>query len=421
MKYLKYPVILLMFVLTACQSLDKIVQEPGLSLNSVDIAGISISGVDLVVHVDVENPNGFSIPLPKIDWELFINSSSFIRGGVKSESSLGSRRKSTVDFPVSVTYKGIYNSFASLIETMEAAYQIKLGISFPLPIIASKVYNLDFSGVLPLPRFPKLNAGQIRISKIDFTGIELGCEVKVENPNAFPIPFPTMNWDYGINGVPVLKSRIAGAGEIAAGAAGAVLIGVGVAYEDILKAVGSLRNAGEAKTNLSLGMDSEGLSSMLPALGDAARNAAAGILDIPGVIPILRKPEVSFQGITRKASSGLLASLTSFEFVLNWEVTNPNNFAMGIGEFIYDFRVNNSSWAQGRIDKLPRLNANGKAVIPLTVSVSALSLVRELADIISRGTSVTYNCGGNMSFTSEFPGLDKLDFPLNLQGSTRIQ
>jgi len=412
MRIMKYLPFLFLVVLMNCQSFNSIVQEPKLSLKSVELAGISFTGVNMVVHVNVENPNAFSIPLPKIDWQLFINSASFIQGTLKNDKTIKKQDTVTIDIPLSVTYNGLYSSISSLIETKEAAYQIALGISFPIPIIEAKVYRLDFSGVIPLPQLPKLSPLSVQISKIDFSGIELSCGINVENPNMFPIPFPKLDWNYEVNGVPVLKSSFSGSGEIAAGAAGAALISVSVAYADIFKAVDSARspgesarNAGEAETRLSL---DTGLA--IPGL-----EKQRSVLDIPGTLPILQMPEISFQGIAKKSLG------TTMEFILSWEVENRNAFELNVEEFNYDFKVNNNAWARGSMDNLPKIKAGGKTVIPLTVSISALSMVMELVDIINRGVSVNYSCTGNMSLSSSVPGLSKLDLPLNLQGSSRIQ
>jgi len=405
MKNLKYLVFLLVILITNCQSFNSIVQEPKLSLNSVEITGINFNGVNLVAHVNVENPNAFSIPLPKIDWELFINTASFIQGTLKNDKTIKKQDTVTLDIPLSVSYDGLYNSVKSLIESKEAAYHVALGITFPIPLIESKVYKLDFSGVIPLPQLPKLSPGSIKISKMDFTGIELACGVNVENPNGFPIPFPTLNWNYDVNGVPVVKSSFAGAGEIAAGAAGAALITVSVAYADIFKAVDSAKDIGEAKSNLSL-------AAGLPI---AALESAQNVLDVPFTLPILQPPEITFQGIAKKSLS------TTMEFILNWEVNNKNTFEFNVDEFNYNFAVNNNAWAKGSMNNPPKIKAAGKTVIPLTVSVSALSIVKELVDVINRGASVNYSCTGNMALSSSLPGLDKINVPLNLQGSTRIQ
>ncbi|GHU65689.1 hypothetical protein FACS189447_05090 [Spirochaetia bacterium] len=403
-------VIILLSVLAAlsvfsCQSLNGILQEPKLSVKSVDLAGISFKGVDMICRVNVENPNGFDIPFPYIDWRVFINDASFVNGLLNQSTKIKKRNTVTVDVPFSVTYEGLYKTFTSLWETKEAAYNITLGIVFPFPILEDKVFNLDFSGVLPLLELPKLSPGSVRIGKIDFTGIELACGFAVDNPNKFPIPFPKVNWNYDVNGITLLTSSIAAGREIAANAKGEAEINVSLKYEDILKAAGSLGNSGEVKSLMSL-------ASSLPIPGlDDLKDA----IDIPGALPILQKPNVAVKGINIKN-----LGLQKLDFVINWEVENKNSFAMDISKFAYDFKVNNKNWAQGFIENIPNLKPNTKIAIPLTVSISSLDMVKDLVSIISAGSSVNYSCQGDMSFLSDFPGLDKLDLPLNLTGSTRL-
>ncbi|AEF82495.1 LEA type 2 family protein [Leadbettera azotonutricia] len=389
----------------SCQSLSGILQEPKLSVKSVDLAGISLKGVDLICRINVENPNGFDIPFPKIDWKVFVNEASFVNGILNQGTKITKRNTVTVDVPFSVTYEGLYKTFTSLWETKEAAYNIALGISFPLPVLQDKVYNLDFSGVLPLLQLPKLSPGSIRIGKIDFSGIELACGFNVDNPNNFPIPFPKVDWEYGVNGATLLTSSIVAGKEIAANAKGQADINVSLKYEDVIKAIGSLGNSGEAKSLMSL------VSSLsVPGLEDVK-----DMLDIPGLLPILQKPNVAVKGINIKN-----LGLQKLEFVINWEVENKNSFAMDIGKFNYNFKVNNNNWAQGFLETPPKLKPNTKTAIPLSVTISSLDMVKDLVGIISAGTSVNYSCLGDMSLLSDFPGLDKLELPLNLTGSTRL-
>jgi LEA14-like dessication related protein len=400
---------LLFIILTTCQSFSSSIKEPVVSLNSVDIAGISFKGVDLIAHVDVENPNGFSIPLPKIDWELFVNSALFIQGEVKNDKTISSRRKVTLDLPLSFTYDGLYKTFTSLIApsdsgSHEAAYDIAVDVTFPIPVIEDMVYKLGFSGVLPLPQLPKLSSGSVQVSRMDYSTLVLACEVDVENPNVFPIPFPEISCDYGINGISVLKNSDRRSGEIPAGAVGAANFDLNITYADIFMAVDSARNANEVKSNLSL-------AARLP----ISAFEEANVLDIPGTIPILQKPDISFQGIT-KGSLG-----RTMEFILYWEVDNKNNFAYDIGEFFYDFSVNNKNWARGQIDNPPRIRAGGKTIVPVTVLITSQPIVTELAGIISLGSAVNYDCTGNVSLLGGITAADKLELPLNLQGSTRIR
>lgn len=138
-----------------CQSFPAI-QEPKVSLNSVNIAGVTLSGVNLIANVDVENHNAFSIPMPKVDWELFVNDSSFTSGTVEKEGSIASNGKISLDIPMSVGYDRLYGTLGSLAGLLgsgsrELPYKVAMGISFPLPLLENIVYKLDHSGSLPSP------------------------------------------------------------------------------------------------------------------------------------------------------------------------------------------------------------------------------------------------------------------------------
>jgi len=407
MKWLKFfAVIFLFLALTTCQTLNSIIQEPKLSIKSVDIASITLSGIDLISHINIENPNSFALPTPKIDWALAINKNPFINGIFSGDKSIKGQDKITVDLPISIPYDGLYKAFASLISSKEAAYNLALGITFPLPVLENKVFQLNYAGQIPLLQLPKLLSGSVGIAKMDYSGLTLTYAANIENPNTFPIPLPKMDWDYNVSGKSVVKSSNTKAGQIAAGSTGTANFDISVAYADIFNAIDSLKNATEAKSNLLLGADFS-----LP----AAFGEVKDILDIPGTIPIPQMPAIAFQGITKKSLG------RTMEFDLAWEVDNKNTFAFDVDNFAYDFIVNNSQWAKGQINNPPKVKANGKTLIPLTVSVSSTQVVAELADIISRGSSVNYVCSGSASLISDLPGLSIPNYLLDLQGSTRIR
>jgi LEA14-like dessication related protein len=344
--------------------------------------------------------------MPNIDWAISVNEASFIQGVLSGSKSIKRQETTTLDIPLSIPYDGLYKTFKSLVDYKEAVYGIAMGISFPLPVLENIVFPLNFSGQIPLLQLPKLLSGSVGIAKMDYSGLTLACAANIENPNKFPIPLPKMDWDYSVGGKSVLKSSNTKTGEIAALSAGAANFEISLAYADVFSVIDSLKNATEAKSNLLLGAD----FSMPAAFGEV-KNA----LNIPATIPIPQKPAISFQGITRKSLG------RTMEFDLAWEVDNKNAFAFDVGNFAYDFKVNNSQWAQGKINNPPKIKAEGKTLIPLTVSVSSVQIVAEIVDIINRGSSVNYACSGSASLISEFPGLSIPDYLLDLQGSTRIR
>lgn len=406
-------------ILGSCQSYDAPIREPRVSINSVDIAGINFSGADLIVNVGVQNLNRFALPMPNIAWELFIGTGSdavsFLQGNLPNSQSIAGRRRVTVSVPVHVTFEGLYRAFVSLVEDREAAYNIALAISFPLPIVGDKVFNLDFSGALPLPQLPELSFRQVNVSRFDFFGTDLSLEIDILNTNSFPIAFPDINWNYAVNGIPVVTSSFAGSGQglIAAGAARNANIDITLMYADILRVAGSAMNAaGEVAGDFFVGMNLADMGLPQTVLETAA---AQSILNIPASIPVLRKPEVSFGGITRR-SLGFMR----MEFALNIHVDNQNNFAFDINEFNYEVRVNNHLWIQSRTEEPVRIAANSRIVIPMNAVITTPAMVEELVTVLSQGLAVNYILTGNMDIQPERQGLERLELPLNVAGSSRI-
>jgi LEA14-like dessication related protein len=101
-------------------------------------------------------------------------------------------------------------------------------------------------------------------------------------------------------------------------------------------------------------------------------------------------------------------------------VDNQNSFSFNIDKFEYDFKVNNNSWTSGAAADPPVIRANGKTAIPLTFTVSSLSMVTDIVNIISRGAAVAYECTGGIRLAGSLPGLDTLEIPFDFKGTTRI-
>jgi LEA14-like dessication related protein len=265
---------------TVCQSLRSVLKEPALSLDSVSMTGIDFNGVDLLCKINVDNPNAFDIPFPKIDWECFINDNSFIAGTIKNDSYIKSRASTIVEVPVSMTYAGMFNSIASLANSNKAGYTIKFGVTFAIPVLGDKTWNFEHKGALPLPRIPS----------VSFTGI-------------------------------------------------------------------SVKNL----------------------------------------------------------------SLSRLEFEAGLEIENNNSFALNINELVCNLSVNNTRWFSGSIPGTPVIQAEGKAVIPIAVSIDALSLVKDLTLIISAGKDAAVSLSGNLSAAGDIPGFKPLELPFNYSGNTKLR
>jgi len=273
-------VLLCAVLFTNCQSLRSVFREPVVSLNSVEIADISFTGIQLLCKVNIENPNAFDIPFPQTDWEFFINDNSFIKATIKNDEPLRQRGTTVVEVPISFEYLQVFNTFLSLRGTNQADYKVALDMKFTFPILGEKVLSLQHEGVFP----------------------------------------------------------------------------------------------------------------------------------------VLHLPTIGFAGIRAKN-----ISLAAIEFDVIWEIDNSNSFAMNVNDLSYSIAVNNSQWASGRVPNAPQISAERKTQIPLAITINSLSMVRDITEIITRGTGAAYSCNGNISLGADLPGLKDYNASFNFAGNTALR
>jgi len=248
-------VILVLMSLTTCQTLQSVMQEPLVSLLSVELDNINFNGARLLCKVQVENPNAFDIPFPETDWQFFINANSFVSGTVKNNQRIRSRGKTTVEVPINLDYLEIFNTFRSLRGSRETAYKVALGVKFLIPVLGEKVWEFDHNGSLPIPQLPRIAAPTMRVDSINTSRAEVLVTVNVENPNPFPIPSPTLTYDYSLNRNSFIKGNINEEGLLAASSTTPINFRLLVTFADLFRSFASLITAREVASSLSVTCD----------------------------------------------------------------------------------------------------------------------------------------------------------------------
>jgi LEA14-like dessication related protein len=253
---------------------------------------------------------------------------------------------------------------------------------------------------------PVFSIHSVELTNINFTAVDLLCKVNVENPNVFDVPFPEIDWEFFVNENSFITGTVKNDRIIKSRETTVVDIPLQVTYEGLYNTVQSVKNAGETAYRIALGA-----KFSLPVFGDQIWR-----LEHSGILPLLKMPVVAFRGIKVKN-----VSLTRVEFELAWEVENNNTFAINMKELNYDLRVNNTPWAAGRLQNGMIIEAEKKTIVPLTVSLNALGMVREITDIINRGAGVAFACGGTIHLSGGLPGLEDLMIPFQFSGNTKLQ
>jgi LEA14-like dessication related protein len=253
---------------------------------------------------------------------------------------------------------------------------------------------------------PKLSLQSVEIAKLSFTGADLLCKVKVENPNSIDIPFPEIGWELFVNTNSFITGMVKNNKSLKPRKSTVIDVPVKFTYLQVFNTFASLKGRNEADYRVALAA-----KIPLPVMGDKIFK-----FDHNGVLPILHLPTLSFKGISLK---NLGASKIDFD--LSWEVENNNSFAMNVKDLSYNFAVNKTQWASGKAPGSPQIPAGRKTEIPLTISINSLSMVKDITEIIARGTDVSYVCNGNINIGAALPALNDFGQPFNFTGTTKLR
>ena len=270
-------VLCILLCLAACQTLMSAVDEPEVSIHSVELAGITFNGAQLLCKVQIENPNGFDIPFPEIGWELFINTNSLIKGTIKNNQRLRAKNTTIVEVPVSVDYLEAFSAVSSLKGQNAANYKVALALKFPIPIIRDKVWQLEHEGTIPLPQIPRLSTPSLRFERADLTSTTVVFTVNVQNPNSFELPPPKINFDFQVNRTSVLNSSTSAASALMPNSTTPVSVRFTVNQADLVRVLAAnLLTASSISCSLSTSFDFG-----IPAFGSEPVS-----LQVPGTLPL---------------------------------------------------------------------------------------------------------------------------------------
>jgi len=186
----------------SCASLDGAVTEPSVSFENVSITGINLNSVNLNARIKIQNDNSFAIPFPEINWNFLVSDSSFLTGVIRNNTRISARGSSMVDLPISVSYEGLFNTFAVLLNSDQAPYRIDLAVRFSIPMLENRTFNISHSGNIPLLRMPAISFSGVRFNTVSLTRVEFNLTWRMDNRNSFPINLEKLDYNFSVNHVP---------------------------------------------------------------------------------------------------------------------------------------------------------------------------------------------------------------------------
>lgn len=207
-----------------CASLSEIVERPTARVVAGEITSLSFDRAELTFEVEVTNPNPVRVRLSGIDYELFFEESSFLRGATDEELEIAANGTSTVRIPVGVGYTDLIESVRGLSDRRETAYRLAAGIGVDVPALGRVRLPVERSGTIPVVRPPRVRVRELSLESLGLSGADLRLHLGVTNPNAFGLSLHTLDYALRINGELWGSARITESAELSEGGQGEITV-----------------------------------------------------------------------------------------------------------------------------------------------------------------------------------------------------
>ncbi|MCL2294435.1 MAG: LEA type 2 family protein [Spirochaetes bacterium] len=201
--------ILISILLISCKSLTAITQEPEVTFDSARITSINFNSVDFLFRYNVNNPNNAAINLERFKYDLIIEGNRFFSGVSPGPLSIARRSISSVDIPVTIYYKELFNIFTNIYRQDTANYTLATEFTIRVPIpFFNPTISLEHSGTFPVLKMPDVALRDVRATGINMLRGTATVEFAVDiiNRNTFAINPDSFNFDLSVNRSHLLSS-----------------------------------------------------------------------------------------------------------------------------------------------------------------------------------------------------------------------
>jgi len=126
-------------------------QMPKLNSPSIKLGTINTSGAEVIIGLNFENPNSFTVPAPKISYDYIINRNSFIKGTI-NDKPLAASATTPVELKLQVSFADLFRSFASLLTSSSVSSTFSYNCDFGIPFLDGNIIKGDLPFQLQLRR-----------------------------------------------------------------------------------------------------------------------------------------------------------------------------------------------------------------------------------------------------------------------------
>ena len=211
---------------------------------------------------------------------------------------------------------------------------------------------------------PVVSLHSVEVTNFNLNSVQLLCKVRVENHNAFNIPFPEIDWTVFINSNSFVSGTLKDGQQLGANSNTIVEVPVSLEYLGIFNTFRSLIGTKQANYRVALG-----IKIPLPVLSEKKWN-----FEHQGDIPLPQLLQIGRPSLRMENADTTRAIMT-----VSMSVTNPNPFELPVPVINYDYLLNRNSFIRGEINKDIKLAPNAATPITFQLIVTYADLFRSFS------------------------------------------
>lgn len=133
------------------------IKLPKINVSSLEVNDINFSRADLVLNLEVDNPNGFGLLVNALSYDLNVNGRNWIEGNNQDNITINKNNSNRIAIPISLNVTEIGSSVVQLLNSSSGldytlTGSVDFGASHPLLENLQTDFSFDQAGDVPLIR-----------------------------------------------------------------------------------------------------------------------------------------------------------------------------------------------------------------------------------------------------------------------------
>ncbi|MBV6493260.1 MAG: hypothetical protein LDLANPLL_01276 [Turneriella sp.] len=186
---------LVFFTLSCASLVKKIFDPPQVALDRVEMQNIDFTGVDVILHIKINNPNSIGATVKSIEYTFDVDNDRLLKGKKEEKTVIAANDLSIVSVPVSLNYSGLKTGVIGALSKKELPYILKGKIVLDTPV-GDLSFNIDNAGAIPVPDRPRFEIEKIALGEFSITSTTLNVHIRVTNNHDINLDIEKFRYEF---------------------------------------------------------------------------------------------------------------------------------------------------------------------------------------------------------------------------------